>query len=242
MEGYVKLHRKILENKYWLEPRKKSKFEAWIYLLLRASYKDREIIFGNVDLSLKAGEFITSQLKLAEEWGWNRETVVKYLGRLKADNQVDYKTNNKFTVVSICNWNSYQNGDKENPAIELAIEPTSNQHQNQQHADNESSTNKKDNKEKKVKNKDIDDFFSYYLAQTKKNFKLTSDKANLIDKRLKEGYTLDQLKQAVDNFVLDTWEGRAECLDLIYCIGKQRGKPDNLEKWLNFIPKTERLV
>jgi len=76
-------------------------------------------------------------------------------------------------------------------------------------------------------------FWEYFILKTKKNFKLTRDKQELIEKRLREGYTLEQLKQAVDNFVQDTWESRAEHLDLIYCIGKQKGKPDNLEKWLN---------
>ena len=48
---------------------------------------------------------------------------------------------------------------------------------------------------------------------------------------------MDELKRAVDNFVKDDWEGRESHLDLVYCIGKQRGKPDALEKWLNYKPK-----
>ena len=76
-------------------------------------------------------------------------------------------------------------------------------------------------------------FWEYYLLKINKKFKFTNDRKNLIRKRLKEGFTLEQLKQAVDRFVQDEWEGRQEHLDLIYCIGKQRGKPDNLEKWLN---------
>ena len=81
-------------------------------------------------------------------------------------------------------------------------------------------------------------FFNYYLLKTKKAFKLTPDKIELIKKRLADGFTVDQLKQAVDNFVADDWEGRPAHLDLIYCIGKQKGKPDNLEKWLNIKPQS----
>ncbi len=82
----------------------------------------------------------------------------------------------------------------------------------------------------------INEFFSYFLLKTKKAYKLTSDKRDLIGKRLKDGFTVDQLKVAVDNFVADTWEGRKDRLDLIYCIGKQNKKPDNLEKWINCKP------
>ena len=88
-------------------------------------------------------------------------------------------------------------------------------------------------KRRVIEDKDIQTFFSYFLVKTKKDFTLTADKKELIARRIADGYTVEHLKKAVDNFASDTWEGRKEHLDLIYCIGKQRGKPDNLEKWLN---------
>ena len=94
---------------------------------------------------------------------------------------------------------------------------------------------KKDNIQKK--DLDVRDFFSFYLLKTKKQFNLTKERVDLIKKRLSDGFSIDQLKQAVENFVLDDWEGRVKHLDLIYCIGKQKGKPDNLEKWINFRPE-----
>ena len=93
-------------------------------------------------------------------------------------------------------------------------------------------------KEKKV-NIEIPLFWDYFLLKTQKKFSLTKDKKELIRKRLAE-HSLDTLKKAVDNFVADDWEGRADHLDLIYCIGKQKGKPDNLEKWINKLSKDEK--
>jgi len=81
--------------------------------------------------------------------------------------------------------------------------------------------------------KPVSSFFQYYLLKTKKQYKLTPDREKLIKKRLADGYTPEQLRLAVDNFVKDDWEGRANHMDLIYCIGKQNGKADNLEKWIN---------
>jgi len=83
----------------------------------------------------------------------------------------------------------------------------------------------------------VSEFFNYFILKTKKSFKLTPSTRQLINKRLGEGFTLEQLKLAVDNFVQDDWVERPKHLDLIYCIGKQNGKPDNLEKWINFKPK-----
>ena len=85
-------------------------------------------------------------------------------------------------------------------------------------------------------NTDIEDFFSYYKEKIKKNVRLTDEKIRLIKAKLSEGYSIEQLKQAVDNFIQDDWVGRKDNLDLIYCIGKQKDKADNLEKWINYVP------
>lgn len=87
--------------------------------------------------------------------------------------------------------------------------------------------------------KEVEEFFSYFLLKTKKSFKLTQDARGLIGKRLKDGYLVDDMKKAVDNFVADTWEGRKDRLQLVYCIGI-RNKIDNLEKWLNVSKKDAR--
>jgi len=152
MEGYIKLYRKIKENKYWLEPRKFSKAEAWIDLLLRAGFKDKELVLGNQNLNLKAGEFVTSQAKLAEAWKWDRETVNAYLRRLKADEMLGYRTSNKFTVITICNWDNYQNPDKENPATNPTANPAALRQQNRQQTDNKTDTINNGNKDNNVKN------------------------------------------------------------------------------------------
>ena len=84
----------------------------------------------------------------------------------------------------------------------------------------------------------VTQFFQYFLLKTKKHLKLNSPRRDIISKRLKEGYTLEQLKKAVDNFVLDDWADRHKFIDIVYCIGT-RNKVDNLEKWLNWQPKTQ---
>ena len=79
----------------------------------------------------------------------------------------------------------------------------------------------------------VTDFLDYFNLKTNKKLTLTEDRKNIIKKRLSDGYSFEQLKKAVDNFIQDDWPDRYKHIDIIYCIGKQRGKPDNLEKWLN---------
>lgn len=129
-EGWIKLYRKLRENKYWLEPRRFSKAEAWIDILLMASHKDVEFILGNITIYLKKGQLLRSQVKLAEKWGWNRETVNNYLKMLKRDGQIDYKTSNKYTIITVLNWSNYQGLSSDNPATNPVANSTSKQHQN----------------------------------------------------------------------------------------------------------------
>ena len=81
----------------------------------------------------------------------------------------------------------------------------------------------------------IAEFFNYFLLKTKRKFILTPTNRNLIKKRLADGFTFDQMKQAVDNFILDDWKDRHKYSDLLYCIGI-KDSVDNLQKWLNFKP------
>lgn len=191
MEGYIKLYRKIKENKYWLEPRKFSKLEAWIDLLLRASFKDKALVVGDVILSLKAGQFVTSQVKLSEAWGWNRETVNKYLKQLKNDKQIYYKTSNKFTLITISNWDNYQNPDKEKPATEPAAKPATAQHQGNTKTD----TINNDKNEKDIKHIFIMKTQILELSQRYKN-----DKILIKGHLLKEGYTEFQIEDAFQKY------------------------------------------
>ena len=93
-----------------------------------------------------------------------------------------------------------------------------------------------------ILNKDISIWWEHFLLKTKRKFKFTADKKALIKKRLLEGRTMDEFKIVVDNFVNDKWSGRSDNMNLIYCIGKQRDKPDNFEKWLNMKKGAEKRV
>lgn len=89
-------------------------------------------------------------------------------------------------------------------------------------------------------NNTIVGFFNYFCQKTEKSYTLTSERKKIIKSRLDEGHSFDQLKCAVDNFVLDEWEDRHKYIDIIYCIGI-RNKVDNLEKWLNVEKKDGKI-
>jgi len=81
----------------------------------------------------------------------------------------------------------------------------------------------------------VTDFFNYFSLKTKTKLKLDSTRSAIIRKRLTD-HSLEELKRAVDNFILDEWVDRKKFIDIVYCIGI-RNKIDNLERWLNYKPK-----
>lgn len=109
MEGWISIYRKIQEHWLWTKKRRFSEFEAWMSLLFKANHKATQVMIYKTVVNLKAGSFITSELKLAEQWGWSRETVRKFLKRLKEEKMLLVEHTTKYTIVSIENWELYQN-------------------------------------------------------------------------------------------------------------------------------------
>ena len=127
MEGWISLYRKIQEHWLWTKRRKFSQFEAWISLLFKANFKDTKIMIGDNLVELKRGSFITSEVKLAEEWKWDRSTVRKFLKTLEEQKMIQKNSTSKYTSITIGNWDLYQNTQQQNRQ-QNNIKTTSRQH------------------------------------------------------------------------------------------------------------------
>ena len=103
--NWIKISRGIRKSWIWEEPKY---LKWWIDLIMLAGYEDKRIRCGNEIVVLERGSFVTSQVKLAERWNVNRETVKRYLDLLKADNMIDYTTSNRKTIVKVLNYSVYQ--------------------------------------------------------------------------------------------------------------------------------------
>jgi uncharacterized phage protein (TIGR02220 family) len=89
-------------------------------------------------------------------------------------------------------------------------------------------------KEGRIENKKICvRVLDYFNSKTGKKYELNTTREKIIKANLNKERTEEQLKQAIDNFMLDDWEGRHKFTDLVYCIGVRSGV-DNFEKWFNF--------
>jgi len=137
--GWVRLHRQLAEHPLWRSGRF-TRGQAWVDLILMASFGDYVAFQGNRPLTVKRGQVLTSQVKLAARWKWNRKTVVSFFLSLKAANMVDIVTSKEtdtgYTLITLRNYGRFQDmanagADIENGApldIGADIERTSNGH------------------------------------------------------------------------------------------------------------------
>lgn len=74
--------------------------------------------------------------------------------------------------------------------------------------------------------------FNHFCNKLKKNISLTPERQRIIEIRLKEKRTVEEMSMAIDNFSKDEWPDRHKYCDIVYVIGT-RNKVNNLDRWLN---------
>ena len=138
-QGWVAVHRQLADHAVWTGERF-TRGQAWVDLILLASYADHVAFQGNRPIPIKRGQVLTSQVKLAARWKWNRKTVRGFLEALKADMMADIQTSREtdtgYTLITLCNYGRFQDlarvgADIERDAlsdIQTDIERTSNGH------------------------------------------------------------------------------------------------------------------
>lgn len=132
MEGFIKIHRKLLEWEWYDDNNVKVLF---LHLLLKANYKDKKYR-GE---TLKAGTVLTGRDILSNELSLSVQQLRTALQKLELTNEITIKTSSKGTKIQIVNYKKYQ--------------LTTSEATNEQPASNQRvTTNKKGKKEKKEKN------------------------------------------------------------------------------------------
>jgi hypothetical protein len=112
--GYIWLHRKLLENPVWtqLAP---AVAKVAIYFLLRANYKPIQWYDGVKAVEIPAGSFITSLEKTAVACNISVQQVRDAFIHLERTEFATYRRTHRWTLVTVLNWSVYQaSPDEEN--------------------------------------------------------------------------------------------------------------------------------
>jgi len=97
-----------MNNPLYKQKRKFSKLEAWIDILLSVNHKEGKVLIDYSVETVKRGEFITSEVKLAKKWKWDRKTVRKFLTLLQQEEMILKNSTDRWTSITVLNWDKYQ--------------------------------------------------------------------------------------------------------------------------------------
>jgi len=109
-DSWIKCYRKIREWRYRTDP---EIFSVWMYLLLHAYHKERYQTIGNQNVLVKRGQVPVGRYAISEETGVEPSKVVRILNKLKSEHQIEQQTTNKFSMITIVNWEQYQNNEQQ---------------------------------------------------------------------------------------------------------------------------------
>lgn len=184
MEGWVKLHRKLIENPIFLKP---DLLQLFIYCLLKANHEPNKIIFNGKEIIIERGQFITGREVLAKDLNQNGRSTYDRLKVLENLQILNIKSNNRFTLVTIVNYTFYQI-EEQKSNNKSNNKPTTSQQQ--------ANTNKNDKNDKEdIYTPAID----YLNLKAGTKFKASTEKTKtLISSRLNEGFTIDDFKRVID--------------------------------------------
>jgi hypothetical protein len=147
-KGYIKLWRKSIEAG-WLTNHKLWVF--WSWCLMKASHKELDMVVGCQRVHLMPGEFVFGLKAAAKETCISIQSIRTLLNFLKTSQNITLKSTNKFSIISILNWDTYQNEENE---INTQI--------NKQLTNNQQTTNNKQECKELKNNIYTSEFLTFY--------------------------------------------------------------------------------
>jgi hypothetical protein len=185
MTGWIKLHRQFI-NWEWFN--KSEAVHLFLYLLLKANHKD-----GNWQgIEIKKGQFITSYGKISSDTNISLQTIRTLLKKFELTNEINTQPTNKYTIITICKYDTYQ--DEE---TQTNTQLTN----NQQTTNNQLTTNKNDNNKNKFVVPTFQDINNYCLERG-----TTVDANKFIDYYTSNGWMVGKNKMKDWKACVRRWE------------------------------------
>jgi hypothetical protein len=217
-DGYIKLHRKLLDSYIAAMP----PGQRWVALtiFLMANWQDRKWVLNGKVVPVHRGEFVTSVRRLAEAAGVSNSCVVRALKVLKDGGTIGVKPEQRCTRITVLNFARYNDRDSEGETIA---------ERQRDDSGTIASDNRRREEGKKGRKKtplppkgEVAEATQVFTASFNRFFDRHTRGGNgtqaLVRKALKRGYTPEHLKAAC-------WAARSKC----------DGAPEVLE---NFEPKS----
>lgn len=182
MAGWIKLHRQLLESR-WGSNLEMMGF--WASLLMMANHKTAFTYDGT---QINPGQLMTSRDALSSKFKLSPSKIYRMLSALSDAKQIEQRTSNKNTIITITNWVDYQECEQQMNNKRTTGEQPVNTNKNVKNVKNE----------RKNTNTPVSPDALMVIETMNKilNSRYTASKGNLkfINARLSEGFVLNDFE------------------------------------------------
>ncbi len=237
MAGWIKLYRKLKDSLVFDNP---ELLKVWIWCLLKATHDDYTQMIGLQEVELKKGQFIFGRKVAANELKMSESKTYRLIKKLENMQNLNIKANNKFSVITIENWEIYQSDNNNN------------EQQSEQQMNNKRTTNEQQmNTNKNIKNnKNINNIYtlfdSYsdnaYLRQALRDYSIMRNKikaplteraVTLLLNKLDALASTDELKiKLLENATLSNWKSVYPLKEERQQDKSRQGKPNKFHNFM----------
>lgn len=135
-EGFIKVHRNLMKWEWYADSKM---VHLFIHLIMSANFEDKKWR----GKPIKRGQLLTGRKSLSIATGISEQSLRTCLHRLKSTGEIIIKSTNQFSLITVCNYDTYQGKVKE------ANQPSNQQSTNNQPTSNQQPTTTKESKEYK---------------------------------------------------------------------------------------------
>jgi len=139
--------------------------EAWLWLIMEASWKSRDKRVGNSVVTAERGQLAASIRFMADAWKWGVARVQRFVKRLEKMEMICSKTDTGVTVITICNYDKFQQNSKASDTQPIQKRYTTDTNEN------------KDEIRKEGKKKYLGDFEAFWQAVPVKVGRATAERS-----------------------------------------------------------------
>ena len=143
-QGWISIHRQFKEWEWYGD----SKIvHLFLHCLMSANHKPKQWRGRQIE----AGQFITSQSHLSQDTGLSVRQVRTILDKLKLTGELTVQITNKFSIISITNWDKFQGVDRQDVSQVTTKRQSNDTQLTTNNNDNNANNVNNDNKKPKAK-------------------------------------------------------------------------------------------
>ena len=118
-QGFISLHRQLISSRVW---KNEGLLKVWLWCLLKANHKDKWVSMKSgksiIEVECKRGQFIFGRDSAAKELQMSPSTIRNRMTKLKNMQNVDIKADRQYSIITIINYDTYQETNKKEDSKE----------------------------------------------------------------------------------------------------------------------------